>query len=458
MDPLAAFQALVTAEGRRDPYPYYEAIRAHGDLVPLKRGSWIAVGHRECARALREPALLVQDGAAFDRVYPDWRAHPSVRAFTDSMLYSNPPDHARRRDPVKADFTPQQVARLRPVIEGLADRLLDRVAELGADGSPVDFMAEFASRLPIAVVSAMLGFDADRQVWFRDLSSAIAVATDGFTDPAALAVADAAMDELAAHFGEVIGRKRGCPGADIVSALVRLHDADPARLSRDELIGGMMLLLTAGFETTAFLIGDGALMAIENPQHAARLRADESFAASYVEEVLRFAPPVHVTSRQAAVDVDLCGRRIPAGSRVVVVLAAGNRDPRRYADPDRFDPDRVDGRALSFGGGIHFCLGAALARLEAQIVLPGMVRRFPHIALAGAATYRDRWVIRGLRALPVTTGRTPAAETADGGHGAVNAKRYTDRKRGGRVVRHRVPGTVTGAPVAPDPLSGHPLW
>jgi cytochrome P450 len=404
MEPLAAFQALGTAEGRQDPYPYYEALRAHGNLVHLKEGSLVAVGYRECAQILREPALQVQDGTAFDRVYPEWRSHSSVCAFTNSMLYSNPPKHARQRGLVNTDFTPHQVTLLRPVIEDTANRLLDRMAGLGADGSTVDIMEEFASRLPIAVVSAMLGFDEDRMLWFRDLASAIAVSTDGFANPAALATADAAMDELADHFAGLITRKRGCPAGDIVSELVRTHDTDPAKLSHDELIGNMMLLLTAGFETTAFLTGDGALMAINHPHYATRLRTQQSFAAAYVEEILRFEPPVHVTSRWATDDVTVFDQHIPAGSRVVVVLAAGNRDPRRYPDPNRFDPNRAHSQPLSFGGGIHFCLGAALARLEAQITLPMLVRRFPRIALAGTAAYRDRWVIRGLRTLPVTTG------------------------------------------------------
>jgi cytochrome P450 len=407
MEPLAVFQALSTAEGRQHPYPLYERLRAHGNLVPVKEGTFVAVGYRECARALREPKLQVQDGTAFDRVYPDWREHSSVRAFTDSMLYSNPPAHGRQRGTVRTEFTPQQVARLRPVIEETVMRLLDRMADLGAGGATVDVMEEFATRLPIAVVSAMLGFDGDRVTWFRDLATEIAVATDGFTDQDALATADAAMDELAGYFAELIPRRRGCPATDIVSSLLRLHDADPARLSHDELTGNMMLLLTAGFETTAFLTGDGVLAAVENPEYAARLRAEgEAFATPYVEEVLRFQPPVHVTSRWATGDVNLFGQHVPAGARVVVVLAAGNRDPRRFPDPNRFDPDRKGSQPLSFGGGIHFCLGAALARLEAQIALPMVLRRFPGLALAGRATYRDRWVIRGLRTLPVTTRET----------------------------------------------------
>jgi cytochrome P450 len=405
VEPRAAFEALGEAAGRLDPYPYYEAIRAHGGLVPVKKGSLVAVGYRECARVLREPALQVQDGTAFDRVYPRWRAHSSVSAFTDSMLYSNPPKHTRHRALVNADFTVQQVARMRPVVERMTARLLDRIEKLGAGGTPVNLMDEFASRLPMAVVSEMLGFDTDRQVWFRDVASAVAVSTDGFADPAALAVADTAMDELTAYFGEVIARKRGCPAADLVTSLVRVHDADPGRLSGGELVGNMMLLLTAGFETTAFLLGHGALMALGEPRHADRLRTEESFAAAYVEEVLRLEPPVHVTSRWADADLRLFGREVPRGSRVIVLLAAGNRDPRRFPDPHRFDPDRPAGQPLSFGGGIHFCLGAALARLEAQIALPMLVRRFPGLRLAGTATYRDRWVIRGLRTLPVTVGR-----------------------------------------------------
>lgn len=409
MDALAAFQALATPEGRADPYPYYEALRGHGNLVPVKDGTFVAVGYRECAQVLRDPRLQVQDGTAFDRVYPRWREHSSVRAFTNSMLYTNPPRHGRQRGTMNTEFTPQQVARLTPVIVETISSLFDRVAELGRDGSPVDLMAEFATRLPIAVVSALLGFDGDRVTWFRDLATSIAVATDGFTNPPALAEADAAMDELAGYFVDLVARKRGCPAGDLVSGLVGLHDTSPEELSYDELLGNMMLLLTAGFETTAFLVGDGALLALSRPEYARRLADDESFVDGYVEEVARFEPPVHVTSRWAARDVTIAGVDIPAGARVVVVLAAGNRDPGQFGSPNVFDPERAEGQPLSFGGGVHFCLGAALARLEVRTALPLLVRRFPGIALGGVAGYRDRWVIRGLRTLPVVVGARRAA-------------------------------------------------
>ncbi len=405
MDPLAAFDALGTSRGRENPYQFYGAIRAHGDLVPLKKRSLVAVGYDVCAEALRTPDLRVLDGSVFDLIHPDWRTHSSVRAFTDSMLYSNPPGHARQRRAVKHDFASQRIHRMRPVIETMTTKLLDRMAALDARGSSVDIMEDFASRLPIAVVSAMLGLAEDRLEWFRDIAAAIAVSTDGFADPHALATADSAMDELAEHLDEMIASRRRRPEPDLLSRLVEAHDTDPGELGRDELIGNLMLLLTAGFETTAFVLGHGVLLALRHPRYAARLLAEPSFADAYVEEVLRYEPPVHITSRFAARDVSVAGHHITSGTRVVLALAAANRDQRRYANPDRFDPDRPHGQALTFGAGSHYCLGAGLARLEARVALPMLLRRFPRLTLSGTVTYRDRSVIRGLVNLPVCTGR-----------------------------------------------------
>ncbi|MHC5705772.1 cytochrome P450 [Streptomyces tirandamycinicus] len=391
-----AFTALGTARGRQDPYPLYEAIRSHGDTAWLKPGRLVVVGYEECDRALRDTRLHVQDAAGYDATSPGWRDHSSLRAFTSSMLYSNPPDHARLRAVAGFAFAPPKIRRLRSVIEGMADRLLDRMAALGAGGSPVDLIAEFASRLPVAVISALLGFPEEDQVWFRDMASTVAVSTDGFGDPAALERADRAMDEMTAYFTELVDRRRRDPHDDLVTLLTRVHDGDPRRLGHDELMGTLMVLLTAGFETTSFLIGHGAMLALERTAFAGRLRAEPDFAPRYVEEILRFEPPVHVTSRRAATDTELLGAPVPAGTRLTLILAAANRDPRRFADPGRFDPDRPDNRPLSFGAGGHFCLGAPLARLEAQIALPRLFARFPRLAATEPPVYRDRWVVRGL--------------------------------------------------------------
>lgn len=399
------FDTLATAEGRQDPYPLYEAIRAHGDIARLKPGRLLVVGYDACDQALRTPALHVQDATSYDATSPGWRSHSSLRAFTGSMLYSNPPDHTRLRAVASFAFTPPRIRELRTVIEEMTDQLLDCLADQGTDGRPVDLIGEFASRLPVAVISTMLGFPAREQVWFRDMASAVAVSTDGFSDPAALERADTAMDELSAYFAELLDRRRNDPADDLVTHLTRVHDHDPGRLDHDELMGTLMVLLTAGFETTSFLIGHGVLLALRHPRLAARLRTDPAFAAPYVEEILRYEPPVHLTSRRATADVVLGDTHVPAGTRLTLILAAANRDPRRFRAPDRFDPDRPAGKPLSFGAGTHFCLGAPLARLEAAIALPRLLRRFPHLAAAAPPVYRDRWVVRGLDTFPVTTAR-----------------------------------------------------
>jgi cytochrome P450 hydroxylase len=402
MQPADAVAALGTPEGRENPYPLYEAIRAHGNLVQIKRHRFVAVGYGECARALREPQLKVHDDKGYDLVYPQWRSHSSLRAFTGSILYRNPPDHGRLRGLVSGAFAPRRVQELRSVIEDMTDRLLDHVAGLGGGGSPVDIIGEFAARLPIAVISKMLGFPEDDQVWFRMMAADVAMALEGLTDMSALDQADAAMDDLSAYFAELIGQRLREPAGDLVSMLAHVHETDRDRLSHDELMGNMMLLLTAGFETTSFLLGHGVLLALDNAGFAGRLRTDPGFAPGYVEEILRFEPPVQVTSRWAAADVDLVGLRVPAGSKVVLMLGGGNRDPHRFAEPNRFDPDRRDNQQLSFGAGSHFCLGAPLARLEAQIALPRLFRRFPRLAAAGAPTHRERMVVRGLDTFPIT--------------------------------------------------------
>lgn len=399
MRPREALAALV-GEGLRDPYPLYEEMRAHGDLVRIKPGVMAAVGYDECDRVLRDPRLRVQDGDSFDLFYPAWRAHSSLRAYTDSMLYSNPPAHTRLRRLLRGEFTPRRVAGYETAIEQITDRLLDSLAEEGAGGAPVDFIAGFASRLPIAVISGLLGVPERDQAWFRSIAADVTTALEGITNASKLAPADAAMDDLAVYFDELIERRRGCPEADLVSSLVRVHD-DGGGLERDELVGNMMLLLTAGFETTNFFMAHALLLSFENPHLAGRLRAEPGFASAYAEEVLRFEPPVQATSRWAGADVELLGTTVPAGTKVVAILAAGNRDPRRFHRPDRFDPDRPYTAPLTFGAGGHFCLGAPLSRLEARIALPRLLRRFPRIRPAGEPVRRDSWVGRGIDHFPI---------------------------------------------------------
>lgn len=404
MRPGEVLAALVSPPGRRNPYPLYESMRAHGNLVRVKPDLVVTVGYAECTRALREPLLRVQDAASYDRAHPGWRGHSSLRAYADSMLYRNPPGHARMRSLVSGGFTPRRVEALRPAIEQMADRLLDHLADAGAGGAPVDFITEFASRLPIAVISRLLGVPEDDHAWFRAVAADVTIALEGITNVPGLRAADAAMDELAAYFVDLVARRRCHPADDLASALIQIHEAGGERLSQDELVGNMMLMLTAGFETTSFLLGHGLQLALAHPAFAARLRAEPDFARGYVEELLRFEPPVQATSRWSVAEVDVCGAVVPASTKIVIILAAGNRDPGRYPSPATFDPDRRDVQPLSFGAGGHFCLGAPLARMEAQIALPRLLRRFPGLTAAGEPTRRDTWVGRGLDSFPVAVG------------------------------------------------------
>jgi len=399
--PLEIIRELVGTPGRTDPYPRYEQLRAHGAVVGVRPGLTVVLGYAECAAALRDGRLRVQDRDSYDAIYPDWPEHPALRGYLDSMLYRNPPDHARMRRLVSGGFTAGQVSGLRAAIEQLTDRLLDRLAEVGGEGATVDFIAEFASRLPIAVISSLLGVPEQNQAWFRRIAADLTIALEGITNPEALAVADEAMRELGDYFVALIERRRPAPADDLVGALL---GSSAERLSQQELVANLMLLLTAGFETTSFLLGHGLLQALQHRRHATRLRTEPGFEIGYVEETLRFEAPVQATSRWAAEEMTLLGNQVPAGTKVVLILGAANRDPARFADPGRFDPDRRDIQPLSFGAGSHFCLGAPLSRMEAQIALPRLVRRFPKLAVAGPPLRRDTWVGRGLDQLPIRLG------------------------------------------------------
>ncbi|WP_079248683.1 cytochrome P450 [Streptomyces sp. MJM1172] len=404
MTPDAALAAMVSPEGRQNPYPFYEAIRGHGNVVEVRPGLMAAVGYDECVKALREPRMRVQDAAAFDRTFPGWRDHSSLRHFTNSMLYTNPPAHIPMRRMVTEAFTVPRIAALRSTVERMTDELLERFAGLGAAGAPVDFMTEFAFRLPVAVISHMLGVPESDQVWFREIAADIMIALEGISDARELEPANAATDQLAEYFAPLIAERRRTPGDDVIGTLVRVHEEDSDRFNAHELIGNLLLLLSAGFDTTTHLLGHGLLQALRRPVLADRLRLEPELAAGYVEETLRVEPPVQATTRWATQDIDLLGHRVPAGTKLLVILAAGNRDPRRYERPELFDPDRRDIRPLSFAGGVHICVGAPLARLEAQIALPRVLTRFPRLALGGTPTYRPRWLARGNDWLPVTTG------------------------------------------------------
>ncbi|HEU5333711.1 MAG TPA: cytochrome P450 [Actinocrinis sp.] len=399
-------QVLMSPEGRADPYPYYEAARALGPVAHIDGPFYLVTGYEEANAALRSPAfgkLRADD----PNITAEIDEHPSLRSIGLSVLSANPPDHTRMRRLMAAVFTPRRTAGLEPAIDATVDRLLDEMAKEGADGSPVDFMERFAFPLPVSVICELLGVPPQDRPRFRPLAHDLTASLELMSDFSELGPANAATLELEEYFRELTARRRAEPQDDLVSALVQESDDPDGTLSEAELIANLVLLLVAGFETTTNLLGNGLALLFEQPAMAAGLREGRPPVADFVEEVLRFDSPVQLTSRVTyEKDVRLGGVELPMNAEVLLLLGAANRDPRRYTDPGTFDPSRPDVQPLSFGAGAHFCLGSALARLEAATAFRRLLTRFPDLAPAAdqIPVRRDRLVLRGYHTLPVVLG------------------------------------------------------
>jgi cytochrome P450 len=399
-----AVELLMTPVGREDPYPTYDELRAHGPLVRVQDGFFVATGYAVIDELLRDSRMFVEDDEYLTQVAPDWSPGPASRLLRRSMLQRNPPDHTRMRRLASGAFTARRVAGMRDTITAQATSLAGYLAQLGRSGAEVDFMTEFAYPLPVRVICMLLGVAAEDRSWFRDKAAALTAILEPALLAGELEEANDASRELADYFTDLVARRRREPADDLTTALVLAHDADGSTLDGDELLGNLILLLVAGFETTTNLLGNGLTVLLRHPDAAARLREDVDLAPHYVEELLRFDSPVQLTSRWSRQSTSLAGERIDPFSGILVLLGAGNRDPDRFAHPNVFDPNRDAGQPLSFGAGAHYCLGAALARLEAQVAFPLLLSRFPRLALAGEPVRRDRLTLRGYASLPVTVG------------------------------------------------------
>jgi len=321
------------------------------------------------------------------------------------MLAVDPPDHTRLRRLVATAFSVSRIDGLRAHVLTIVDDLLDNIAAEGSDG-PVDLVANFAFPLPFTVVCELLGVaDADREPLGRELKALLSP----IASPAEHARASAAADAVVELLGRLVATKQDAPGDDLTSALVSARDGDE-RLDEQELLSTIFQLIVAGHDTVSSLIGNAVVALLRNPDELAKLRAEPERVAGTVEEILRYDPPApHATFRFAREPVEIGGVTIPAGAQVIVNLAAANRDPGLNRDPDVFDITRTELRHLAFGHGIHFCLGARLARMEGQLALEALVRRFPDLRLAVPDDclhwgHGDGLVLRGLSELPVIPG------------------------------------------------------
>lgn len=402
MDAAEAVFLLMTPQGRVDPYPTYEALRAHGPIVEAGERFLVVTGYAAVDELLRDPRMRVLDDELRDRQWPDWRNNRAIASIATSMLRTNPPDHTRMRRLAAGAFTARRIAAMREVVATQAQALVERISEQGRDGASVDFMAGFAYPLPVGVICALLGVPAADHPWFRQRAADLTAVLEPEISPDEFDAASRGAAELEAYFTDLIQQRRRAPGDDLTTALVQVHDADGERLSGDELLANLVLLLVAGFETTTNLLGNGLVVLLEHPEEAELLRSDETLASAYVEELLRFDSPVQLTTRVSAASAEVGGAAIPPGAWILLLLGAANRDPVRFAAPDRFDPARPHNQPISFGAGAHFCLGAALARLEAQIAFPMLLRNLPKLALAGVPQRRARLTLRGYATLPVT--------------------------------------------------------
>ena len=380
---------LTTMVGREDPYPRYDRLRELSPLVRADDGALVVTRYADCTAVVRDARLghLPKDMLGLIGL-ADWAEHPSLYTLFSSMLTLDPPEHTRLRRLVSGTFTARRVQALRPAIERMVGDLLDETA------GETDFITAFAFPLPVNVIGELLGVPAaDRarfQTLIRDWSQVLEVIT-----PEVLTQADPAAATVRQYLGDLAEERRRAPQDDLISALVAAEE-EGDRLTHDELVTMAALLFSAGFETTTNLLGNGLVALLRHPEQTI---GDPAVA---VEELLRYDSPVQITSRVAYGDVELGGVTVAAGERVVAYLGAGNRDPERFADPHRLDLHRRDNAPLSFGGGIHYCLGAPLARLEAQVAFPAVLARFPRLALAGEPQRRDSLSLRGYTSVPVS--------------------------------------------------------
>ena len=390
-----------------DPYPWYAELLETGyaEYTPPGRDITLRVlsRHADVQAVLRDPRFgRASFRAALQNGLGDG---PLARVYSHWFLFHDPPDHTRLRALVNQPFTPRAVDALRGRIADLVEGLLDRQA--GQAGSTFDLIGGFAYQVPVLVICELLGVPEADRGRFGAWSAAVAAGLDNVTvtHDEALARGNEGAEGLTDYFRWLVRERRRQPGSDLLTGLIQAEEAGD-RLSQDELLATCVLLFFAGHETTVNLIGNGALALARHPDQLARLRADPSLIVSAVEELLRFDSPVQRTGRDAREAVQLNGRFFAAGERVVLLVGAANRDPRQFADPDRLDIGRPNAAAhLSFAAGIHYCVGAPLARLEAQVALNALLRRAPNLrVLTDSPRWRRTFVLRGLSELPVSLG------------------------------------------------------
>jgi cytochrome P450 len=387
----------------RDPYPHYARLRSTDPMHLAPHGLYLASRHAEASLVLRDKRFGKDFVERSTRRYgPKIMEEPIFRSMSRWMLQRDPPDHARLRGLVVKAFTARRVEDMRPRIQQIVDETLDRLAERGH----MDLIEDFAFRLPVTIICDMLGIPEDhREVFYTSSRNGGRLLDPVPLSPAEIAEANAGNAMAQMYFQQLFELRRKNPGDDLTTQLVQAEE-DGSKLSNEELTANIILLFGAGHETTVNLIGNGLLALHRHPDQLALLKANPALITNAIEEFLRYDSSVQMSGRVTLEDIDdLGGKKIAKGETVLCLLGSANRDPAVYPDqPDRLDITRPNVRPLSFGGGIHFCLGAQLARIEAEVAIATLLRRLPELRLddAGNPEWRPTFVLRGLKRLPAS--------------------------------------------------------
>jgi pimeloyl-[acyl-carrier protein] synthase len=396
---------------RSDPYTVYRELRQEAPVYwsPFLQ-MWMLTRFDDCLAVLRDHARFSSERTRAKNVFvqqmENYRQKAGPIGTTLTMLSSDPPAHTRMRNLVNKAFTPRSVEVIRPRIQEIADSLLNALP----DPHSIDVVKDLAIPLPVIVICEVLGVPAaDREqfkLWSTDIANTLGAA---FQPQEVLDRAQRSSNEIADYFRQQITQRRTAPRDDLLSRLVSAEENGDL-LSEDELIATCILLLVAGNETTTNLIGNGALLLLNNPDQRRLLQERPELLISAVEEMLRYDGPAQMTSRILLTDIDYQGYEFKTGQVVLAVIAGANHDPAQYAEPDRFDITRDEGRHLAFGHGIHYCIGAGLAMAEAEVAISTLLKRFPEPQPAfESPDWGQSFILRGLRSLPLTSQPLPVA-------------------------------------------------
>ena len=421
---------LQREEIRANPYPFYEQLRNHDPVHwDEELGFWVLSRYSDIDSLYTDDRFSRAQGLmrGFERLSQSERqiVEPVYHSFSKTVFYADPPYHTHLRGLMNHAFTPRRVERLRPYIKGIVDELFESAQ---SKGRPVDVIHDLAYPLPVMVIAELLGLPADDRDRFKQWSDDL-FAILGTVRQKPLHLLERAaqsLEELTAYVRDLSRKRRESPQDDLLTALLSVTEEDMAcphphgpsasqaagelvqerhaslTLTEEELVSNINILLSTGHETTTHLIGNGLLALLQHPEQMQKLQEQPVLLAPAIEEMLRYDNPVQITYRSALEDAEIQGKRIRKGDLVNSILGSANRDPQRFSNPDRFDIIRNEGRHLGFGLGIHFCIGAPLVRLEAEIVFETILRRFPKISLAAETLqWQEHPIFRGLKSLPV---------------------------------------------------------